>query len=282
MKAASKKTVQKLASQGLALEYGNAEVLRKNLAKARNQLYKNQDKHGFNPLDYGSAIDEALGQFKRSAAEQIVISNAIQLGENQGVILAAEMITGGRSDQGHKVTNLLLWKPILPLAAISLKESEFAELITNMAADLKIEQLRMVQQGLAQGFSTRQLSDQLLGAGLRGAMGRDGIWRKATTRAETIARTVSNDAINYGAQLTYAQMDQITPEAGFEKVWQTVSDNRTSDICQSLLGQRRKIDELFEGNGWSGQRPPSHPNCRSRITLVARRYEANWDLRYAT
>jgi hypothetical protein len=281
MKSASKSTVKKLVNQGVVLEYKNADTLRKNLASARNQLVTVADKEGFGSQEYRFALDQSLGLFESKAKQNFDITGAIKMGLSDGKILAAEMITGGRSDRKNMVANFMGWKPLLPLAAISAKESEFADLITGLTQDARILHLRAIQQGLALGITTDGLIEQILGQGIKGRMGRDGIWRKATHRAEAIARTVSNDLINYGAQLTYAQMDLTTPEAGFEKVWQTVSDNRTSDRCLSLSATRAKIEEPFTASdGWSGQRPPAHPNCRSRITLVARRYQANWDLRY--
>lgn len=280
-KAPSKKSVKRLADNGLRLEFSNATTLRRNLTEARNTLAKDAEKFGFGSDNYRRSLDKSLGVFQTKAQANFNIVGAIKMGLSDGKTLAAEMITGGRSDRNNYVANLLQWEPLLPLAAISARDSEFANLISALTQETKELHLRKIQQGLALGMSTQELSAQLLGTGLSGFHGRDGIWRKATQRAETIARTVSNDLINYGAHLTYVQMDEITPEAGFEKVWQTVSDNRTSDICESLAGQRKPLDAVFVGNGWSGQRPPSHPNCRSRITMVARRYEANWDLRYA-
>jgi hypothetical protein len=266
--------------ESVKLEYENAEILRKNLAAARKTINKQAARTGFASRQFQQTLDSALDEFAGKAQDKFKLTAALQMGIDQGKILAAEMLTGGDPKRQSQIEGFLGWRPVLPINAISIKSSEFANLIKGLTSDYKEEILRKVQQGLALGMTTQELQEQILGTGLKGLMGRDGVWRKATQRAETIGRTVSNDLINYGAQITYLQMGQISPEAGFQKVWQTTSDNRTSDICKALAEQRVSLDSEFFGGGWRGQRPPAHPNCRSRITLVAKSYTKDMDGKY--
>jgi SPP1 gp7 family putative phage head morphogenesis protein len=54
------------------------------------------------------------------------------------------------------------------------------------------------------------------------------------------------------------------------KVYMAVLDSDTSKRCESLHGQEVGIDEDFISpyDGWQGEGPPAHPNCRSIVELV--------------
>jgi HK97 family phage portal protein len=75
------------------------------------------------------------------------------------------------------------------------------------------------------------------------------------SRAEMIARTETADAYTRGAILAYEESGVVT---GYE--WDATLDNRTSQVCQGLNGQKIKAGQRFS-NGGVG--PPAHPNCRS-------------------
>jgi len=82
-------------------------------------------------------------------------------------------------------------------------------------------------------------------------------------RANTIARTESNRAANFG------ELGALKT-AGIEgtKVWVSAKDARTSELCKRLDGQEVGINDNFKDgkSGWEGPAPPSHPNCRSTFT----------------
>jgi SPP1 gp7 family putative phage head morphogenesis protein len=82
------------------------------------------------------------------------------------------------------------------------------------------------------------------------------------TRAEAISRTESNRAENNGKL-------QAFKNSGKEmiKEWVTHFDNRTSEVCKRLHGQKIKLNENFvdKKTGWEGPCPPSHVNCRSAL-----------------
>ena len=272
----SRTIAQAIARDAIQIEQNNAKILRDNLLKARAKLLKNPSAWQYE--QYGKFLDEVLGEYEAAALEDFPVEETLEHGTKEG-----RLFTGAdlNIDKSAKFWG---WSPVLPLNAIAIEESKFADLITKATADFKKEALRTVQQGLAMGASTQDLMDDLLGVGVSGAKGKDGKFRKAVTRAETIARTVSNDLINKGAMITYGQIDRISPELNLQKIWQTLSDNRTSDRCRSLSGQKRELNEDFQaGDGWTGQNPPAHPNCRSRVTSRAknRKYTQAIDDRFA-
>ncbi len=96
------------------------------------------------------------------------------------------------------------------------------------------------------------------------------VFNVGENRAEMIARTETNRALNQGSLQGYMVAD---PTA---KKWLHVTyDNRTSDICKALgkkYGTREdaiKLDEMFSvlvnDKLIEEQAPPFHPNERSRL-----------------
>lgn len=92
----------------------------------------------------------------------------------------------------------------------------------------------------------------------------DKVFDKGENRAAMIARTETNRADNNG-KLLAMKGSGIT----MVKRWITHEDDRTSPICTRLDGQTVGINEDFkDSNGWTGQSPPSHVNCRSTIVFL--------------
>lgn len=90
-----------------------------------------------------------------------------------------------------------------------------------------------------------------------------------TRRAKTIARTETLDAQTVGLKETWAKAKQegLMPP-GAKKVWDSVMDERVSDVCLELDGQEVGIDEQFYSDIVGPlDRPPAHPNCRSTMRL---------------
>jgi SPP1 gp7 family putative phage head morphogenesis protein len=80
------------------------------------------------------------------------------------------------------------------------------------------------------------------------------------SRAEMIARTETADAYTRGSILAYEESGVVT---GLE--WNATLDQRTSQVCTGLHGQKIGLKEKFS-NGTQG--PPAHPNCRSVVLPI--------------
>jgi SPP1 gp7 family putative phage head morphogenesis protein len=80
------------------------------------------------------------------------------------------------------------------------------------------------------------------------------------TRAQAIARTETNRAHNTGRLMAYKSSG-----VPGNKVYKAHIDDRTSEICKRLDGQKVGLDDDFVDSvtGWKGQNPPAHVNCRS-------------------
>ena len=272
----SKQVAKAIARDAVQMEAKNQKILTSNLLAAREKLLENPDK--WQHHTFGDLLDETMTEYEAAVIEEFPIEETIRHGQKEGQLFA------GMDMGAAKGANFWQWTPVLPSHAIAMAESEFANTIGKATSDFKATALRTVQQGLAMGSGTQDMMDDLLGVGLSGAKGKDGKFRQATNRAEAIARTVSNDLINRGAMITYGQIDRISPELGLQKIWQTLSDNRTSERCLSLSGQKRELNEDFQaGDGWTGQNPPAHPYCRSRVTSRAanKNYTKDIDERFA-
>ena len=93
------------------------------------------------------------------------------------------------------------------------------------------------------------------------------------SRAQTIARTETNDATTFSLTESWARADEegLMPP-GTKKQWVSFIDStRTSEQCKDLNNNIVGLKEDFStiaGGGFTGPRPPAHPNCRSTIVLV--------------
>ena len=275
---ASKAFVQSLVNSDLKLEYEAARRVQSNLAQARNSIAKNlkANPDNWNSIRLAPILDEYLLAFEKQSVLDFDSDKMLNRGLNEGQQIVGE---AARIDKKSAYWN---WVPLLPINAISLAEADAAARITKVSAQVKKDILQRVQVGLATGASVGQMQDDILGVGLKGSKGRDGVFRSASVRAETIARTLSNELINRGSLMTYDQIDQMVPELGLQKIWQVISDNRTSDVCNSLANQTQPLDKPFSTGSWSGMNPPAHPNCRSRVTALSAQYVNKWDSRFPT
>ena len=273
---ASKAFVKSLVNEDLKLEYQASRRVQENLAAVRNNLLADlqANPNNWNANRLAPVLDEYLKEFERQSVEGIDIPKHLVQGTNEGRLII------GEAAQIPKGSAYWGWAPTIPINAISLLEAEATSRITKVSSQVKDQILRKVQVGLAQGVPIGQLQDDILGVGLRGSKGRDGVFRSASVRAETIARTTSNELINKGALNTYNQVADKVPELGLKKVWQTLSDNRTSDRCIALSNQIQPLDKPFSAAGWQGEHPPAHPNCRSRVTVLSERYSEEWNNRF--
>ncbi len=124
-----------------------------------------------------------------------------------------------------------------------------------VANDLKAE----LERGIVNGEGIAKLTKRV-----------DKVFDKGENRAEMIARTETNRAENNGKLLAMKGSG-----LDMEKKWVTHEDDRTSPICMRLDGQTVGINESFKdpSNGWEGQSPPSHVNCRSTMIFLEKEEE---------
>lgn len=123
---------------------------------------------------------------------------------------------------------------------------------------------------LVKGLSktTRKNMSRQISMGIRLGEDRDAIEArlvktvKSRTRARLIAQTESVRAYSQGRLLVGGQI------GATHKTWSAVIDDRTSDICLDLDGEKIKFNELFEDiNGNLHEGPPAHPRCRSGMSI---------------
>ncbi len=259
--------LRQVVNQGLKDEAVNSEIFVRNLVKARMGLDKEitKDPSLLGKANFAKVLDEYIDEAQKQINEEFFgsLGDTLTHGMNQGKYIV------GDAAKIEKGSDFWGWQPTLPVGAIGIEQAKMADLIQKTSSQLKEKILRTTQTGLAGGMSLKEIQNQILGVGLKGMKGRDGVWRSATSRAEMQARTITNELLNRGALMTYNQVDKIVPELNLVKVWQTVSDRRTSPICRALAGKVVGLNEEFSGGGWTGSHPPSHPNCRSRVTCLS-------------
>lgn len=89
-------------------------------------------------------------------------------------------------------------------------------------------------------------------------------------RAETIARTESIEGWNEGRVASWrAARDEGAIRAEARRRWSSGVLEPTCEICRSLHGQERGLDEPFEDlNGKTYDHPTAHPRCRCSVSLI--------------
>lgn len=129
--------------------------------------------------------------------------------------------------------------------------------------------IAQMRQGILAGETTDQLIRRVRGT--QAANFKDGIMnpreRAVEMRVRTSAQSILNDARweSYQANSDLIQGVQ----------WQSVLDDRTSEICMALSGQTWDLsgnplgdtDQPFPGP------PPAHPNCRSTLVPILKSWE---------
>lgn len=276
MTEVSRDVLRSIVRDDMRIEAKAANILQGNVMAARNellaQLKENPD--DFQARRLSTTLDAYYSNRERESAKDFPTASIYKHGIDEGRMIMGEG-AGFPRDSAY-----WSWAPMIPSNAISLADSEMVSMIKRANDETKEKILRQSQIGLALGESRQDTIDRIFGTGISGLKGRDGVFRSASVRAETIARTVTNDLINRGAMLTYEQVDSLCPELNIRKVWQTLSDNRTSPVCMELAGQIKKLDDLFVAGSYSGQNPPAHPNCRSRVTTLSERYTKELEGRF--
>lgn len=88
-------------------------------------------------------------------------------------------------------------------------------------------------------------------------------------RAETIAQTEANRAMNDGQRAQWARLQEqgLLSPAQFEREWVTVLPaGRVCKLCSPLDGTRATLGGEYPNGGGAG--PPRHPRCRCTEVLV--------------
>lgn len=170
-------------------------------------------------------------------------SDAFQVGVNQAVETVGEE------------TGIWFGTPKLNLSALAAINLDTERRISGITDDLRRTVSDQLRISFALGEGISEATERIAGLGFRRSM-----WRY-----EMVARTVTNEMANQGHLSTYQAFNEQVPGLKLKKRYLSFVDHRTSAICQSLANEEREMDEPFS-NGV--QRPPSHPNCRSRITAI--------------
>lgn len=233
------------ANLTFAMEQDRAMKAAKVLAKARKDLIKNTPKGQVPRLD---AIDNSLRGLDQKIIDALKLKGLLAKGFDMGSELVQREAPG-----------LGLTATVSPWV-LSNAESAAAQQVVGIGARLRDKLKSEIEIGLAQGLGAADLRERLFQTSLPG-----GPFRDAKFRAERVARTISNDLVNAGKQASYEAYSEAYPELDIKQQFVNVSDHRTSDICKSLNGQIRPVGLPFDGQGWSGMRPPCHPMCRSTI-----------------
>ena len=93
----------------------------------------------------------------------------------------------------------------------------------------------------------------------------------STQQMARIIRDKANSSYNAAERLVRTEMTRVSTEADMQAyadtgithyIYIATLDDRTSDICGALDGQRFKLEDKQEGLN----APPMHPNCRSTTT----------------
>lgn len=102
----------------------------------------------------------------------------------------------------------------------------------------------------------------------------EGTYEKWMIRANRIARTETNNAINLGTLQAAKEEQAITGET-LHKAWVATMDSRTRDTHFQLDGKRLPIDGKFSVGGYEAEHPgdqnlPAHEciNCRCSIMIL--------------
>lgn len=261
----SKATLQRHFNEVTRLEQRQATRVGRVLAEARNELAERLAK---------GAASSSAGYYLREW-EAIAALLPEKAREAYEVELIAEGGTRQALDQLRESmpanTSLGSFRPFVSPTLLAVEADDFTRRISDVAASTRSDIDRAIRLGLANGEGTAQLQARVLGEGIRGRNGRDGVFRSARYRSEMIARTGANEVTNKAKHLTYQQYDTESPGLTVRKGWYNISDSRSSDVCLALNGQWRLLHESFSAMGGSWKQPGAHPQCRSTLIVEVKR-----------
>ena len=157
-------------------------------------------------------------------------------------------------EDAEVVAKLAQVGPIIPIEAVG----NIADSQALLFRDLQGRVVPVVAEKLAESVT---LGESTAAAARRLGTAMDG----ERWQLERIARTEINNAFNAGHAAQITDTATRFPEMSIKRQWSSYRDARTSALCRYLDGQVREHDQPFSGPTWSGDYPPAHPNCRSRV-----------------
>jgi SPP1 gp7 family putative phage head morphogenesis protein len=204
-----------------------------------------------------TALEATQGDNLRQAVREAVERGATQ-GRDEIADLEARL---GDSRVAELITAI---QPIVPAEAAAAIADAPSLLISKFRGEVQTVVSTALAQAVIQGEGTAQAARRL-----QRAMGGER-WK-----AERIARTEINHAMNVGHHSVIDQVAMEFPEMGLKKQWSAHLDLRTSRRCRGLHLKVAETGQLFTAlDGWKGLYPPAHPNCRSRVVPYSERWEA--------
>lgn len=125
---------------------------------------------------------------------------------------------------------------------------------------LSDDRARKIRDAVRLGYISGETTDQIVKriSGTKTLNYADGLMDAPRRFVEGMVRT----AINHTATVAADQFYKANEDLISGVMWVSTLDTATSDICQSLDGHVFPID--------SGERPPAHINCRSRVSPVVK------------
>jgi len=132
--------------------------------------------------------------------------------------------------------------------------------LKGVAKETQENVIKIVNEGIAEQKSLKDIKNDV-----KGEMSKLYADETSDGRAMMIARTETNRIKTMGKIQSYKDSGVVKA-----KEWNAFLDNRTSEICKRLNGQRVHLDQNFvdplDGREYT-QPPETHPNCR--CTVVA-------------
>ena len=138
--------------------------------------------------------------------------------------------------------------------------------IKGIAREVQIGVADIVREGLANKKTLKDIKKEIKGLMIQHIGGK--VEGEVTEgRSMKIARTETNRFRNAGRLKAYKDSGVVE-----KKEWVALHDDKTTDICKRLHGQKVGIDEHFtdELTGMQFMHPPALPNCRSVMRAVLR------------
>lgn len=270
------RTLRRHLNQVIRLEFQSAARVQALMAEVRNDLRTRFPQLSGFQANMLIQMDREMEVIQRTLEQEFNVranyAQPLYEGHLEGLELVLE-------DAGVPPSSLIAeFQPLIDIQALADAQTSTLERVRDIGQQLQKDARAAIVNGVALGEGTSQIKDRILGTGISGLNGRDGIFRPATWRAEAIARTTANEVLNAGKLSTFGQMNQEFPELEVKKRFDNIGDRRTSKRCSSLIGQVRELDQEFQApDGWTGQAPPTHPFCRSTITPLTVDYEPSME-----
>ena len=207
----------------------------------------------------GAAADilqQVYADLQRFAADRLVSLGEIE--SEFAARLLERTASGIATDINAKSLGIRQWRSILqtdPIQGAPLRDWwATQEKATAFAFR------RQVQLGMANSETTDEIIRRVRGRFVRPGIYEGGVMEASIRQAESITRTAVNQIATRAQVETFQANEDITDEY----IYTATLDDRTSEICRALDGQRFKYGE--------GPLPPQHVNCRSAVRPVV-----NWD-----